>query len=292
MAIACFCCQAAHAIADESATLRGAVDGHGFIVHTLNSEFQAGRTEIKVLLPDKFEAGHRYRVLYVLPVEAGVEHHYGDGLSEVRRLKLHNRFNLICVAPTFTHLPWYADHPTDQGIRQESYFVKTVVPRVDREYPTLATAEGRWLLGFSKSGWGALSLLSRHPDLIGRVAAWDAPLEMSRFDLYGAAQVFQNQAHFEQFKVLPAMIACEPLKQSPARIVLTGYGNFRDQHQSAHQKLEQAGVKHVYRDGPQLKHSWDSGWIETSVILLADLPPIKESQTATPVTPGKCSEDK
>ena len=34
----------------------------------------------------------------------------------------------IFVAPTFSHLPWYADHPSDASIRQETYFLKVVVP--------------------------------------------------------------------------------------------------------------------------------------------------------------------
>ena len=42
------------------------------------------------------------------------------------------------VAPTFSHLPWYADHPTKPEIRQETYFLKVVVPFIDKTYPVRA----------------------------------------------------------------------------------------------------------------------------------------------------------
>ena len=179
----------------------------------------------------------------------------------------------IFVAPTFSRLPWYADHPTDQSIRQETYFVKDVVPLVDRLYATQANRDGRWLLGFSKSGWGAWSLLVRHPDLFGRAAAWDAPLEMHRYDLYGAGQVFGTQTHFDTYRVLPALKQSDALLQSPTRLVLTGYDNFRSQHETAHGKLDDWKIPHVYRDGPQRKHVWDSGWVPEAVELLAGLKP-------------------
>lgn len=244
----------------------------GWFIHRVTSELQAGPTEVKVLQPEHLEAGKRYPVLYVLPVEANNEERYGNGLAEVKKCNIHNKYGLICVAPTFAHLPWYADHPTDNLIRQESYFVNEVVPLVDRNYPTQKDRNGRWLLGFSKSGWGAWSLLARHPDMFDRAAAWDAPLEMSRFDLYGAGPIFGTQEHFESHRVLPALKKCQVLIDSPPRLILTGYDNFRRHHESAHAKLDEWKIPHIYRDGPQRKHVWNSGWVEEAVELLATTP--------------------
>ena len=123
--------------ADAPTISEAVTDEHGFRVHRVTSEFQRGETLIRVLLPDQMESGRALKVLYVLPVEAGTERRYGDGLIEAKRLDLANRHQLICVAPTFSHLPWYADHPTDKAIQQESYFVKLVVPAVEKRYPAL-----------------------------------------------------------------------------------------------------------------------------------------------------------
>lgn len=121
----------------------------GVITHQVTSPYQASATELRVLLPDDYKPSEKYRVVYVLPVEAGREAKYGDGLLEIQKLGLHNKHRAIFVAPTFSALPWYADHPTDAKLRQETYFVKVVVPFIDKTYPH----DGRYLLGFSKSGW-------------------------------------------------------------------------------------------------------------------------------------------
>jgi hypothetical protein len=60
-------------------------DENGILVHAVQSHYQAGKTEIRVLLPDRLEKGKRHSVIYVLPVEARHESHYGDGLLEVKK---------------------------------------------------------------------------------------------------------------------------------------------------------------------------------------------------------------
>ena len=119
--------------ADRLATVSEAVpDPNGFLVHTALSPFQSGPTEIRVLLPITYDTASHYPVVYVLPVETGNAHHYGDGLLEVKNRDLHRRFSAIFVAPTFSQLPWYADHPSDPDVRQESHFLKVVIPFVSR----------------------------------------------------------------------------------------------------------------------------------------------------------------
>src|SRR5437867_637350 len=108
--------------ADEVVTISEANrDDNGFLVHEVRSPYQAKATLIRVLPPDKVEAGKTYPAVYVLPVEAGTESRYGDGLKEVKKLDLNNTLGAVFVAPTFSHLPWYADHPTKPEVRQERY---------------------------------------------------------------------------------------------------------------------------------------------------------------------------
>ena len=179
----------------------GEKDGHGFLIHQVTSPFQSGQTKIRVLLPSTLTAGERYRVLYVLPVEAQDENRYGDGLLECLQAEVHDRYHVICVAPTFSDLPWYADHPTDTRLRQETYFLCVVVPFVEKTYPALLEPRGRTLVGFSKSGWGAVSLLVRHLELFGRAAAWDAPLMLEQPNQYGMGPIFGTQENFENYQI-------------------------------------------------------------------------------------------
>ncbi len=102
--------------------------------------------------------------------------------------------------PTFSHLPWFADHPSDPHIRQETYFLKVVLPFIERTYPVGTDRLSRALLGFSKSGWGAWTLLLRHPDMFERAAAWDAPMTME-VPRYGMAPIAGTQENFERYRV-------------------------------------------------------------------------------------------
>jgi len=244
----------------------------GVLVHTVRCAYQSGETKIRVLLPDRLEPKRRWPVVYVLPVEAGDGRHYGVGLDVVRNHDLHNKHAAIFVAPTFSDVPWYADHPTNLGIRQESYFLKVVVPAIEKDYPARADRDGRWLLGFSKSGWGAWSLLLRHPDVFGRAAAWDAPLAETVPRNFGMGPIFGTQDNFERYRIETLLRREGPRLGKKPRLVLVGYGNFRPQHVRVHEEMLQWGVPHIYRDGPERKHHWDGGWLPEAMELLAGLP--------------------
>jgi S-formylglutathione hydrolase FrmB len=259
--------------ADEVVTISEAKqDENGFLVHEVRSSFQAGTTQIRVLLPEKLKEGRKYPVIYVLPVEAGAENKYGDGLKEVKKLALHNKLSSVFVAPTFSHLPWYTDHPINPEIRQESYFLKVVIPFVDKTYSVQAESRGRFLLGFSKSGWGAWSLLLRHPDLFDRAVAWDAPLMMDRSGKYGSGPVFGTKDNFEGYRVSKLLTDQAEKFQKEKRLILLGHGNFRAEQEQAHALLERLKVAHEYRDGPPRKHDWHSGWVQEAVELLIAKP--------------------
>ena len=49
--------------------------------HLMESEYQGGKQEIRVLVPDNYRETTPYRVLYVLPVENGLQDGFGDGLG-------------------------------------------------------------------------------------------------------------------------------------------------------------------------------------------------------------------
>ena len=246
---------------------------------TMHADGQTGVNSFRVLLPDTFDRAKEYRVLYVLPVEAGDNHRFGDGLKVIRDLDAHNRHNLIVVAPTFEVAPWY-------GGRQEEYLVKTLVPEIDRQYPTLANAGGRLLLGFSKSGWGAFTLILRHPDIFGAAASWDAPLMMTekQFGIWQTDQTFGTPA--EMARYLPTTLLREHAGefQQKTRLVLAGknkFGTFSDRRfpydgpshtEAAHELMEQLGIKHWYDPDLAADHSWNAQWMKPVLESVVTLP--------------------
>ncbi len=253
-------------------------DESGVWSFKLRSPRQSGQTELRVLLPPDLEAAWksdrqatpRVPVVFLLPVEANRESRYGDPIRELLDRKLHERFRAVFAAPTFARLPWYADHPQRADSRQEAYFLEDIVPLVESQFPVRAERGGRLLLGFSKSGWGAWALLLRHPDRFERASAWDAPLMMNRPGLYGSGDIFGDDATFRRYEIatLLRQQAGRLREADPPRLVLTGYGNFRGEHERTHRLLKELSVPHLYRDGPVRVHDWHSGWVAEALELL------------------------
>jgi hypothetical protein len=259
------------------------IEEHGVRVHNVDSPYQNGPTEVLVLLPDRPAERVPLSLLMILPVEAGRGQRWGDGLEAARRLDLHNRYQLICVQPTFSDLPWYADHPTDPSLRQESHLIEVVLPLLDREYPQLTKdPKQRLLVGFSKSGWGAWSLLLRHPQHFGRAAAWDAPLAMTRADRFGSGPIFGTPENFRAYELLGLLERQGPALGKAPRLMHFGYGSFREHHRQIEARLSELSIPHVYRDGPPRAHHWDSGWLAEAVACLVQN---EDELPGTPVIP-------
>src|SRR5207253_4804902 len=143
-------------------------------------------TTLRILEPTNPAPGEPRRFLYLLPVLAGLtdqSSRFGDGLEEARMLDLQDRYNATLVAPSFNIEPWYGDHATNPDRRLESFLVKDIVPFVDKLAAPGTTPE-RWLAGLSKSGWGALSLIFRNPNVFSAAACWDAPAELYDITTY------------------------------------------------------------------------------------------------------------
>lgn len=233
----------------------------GILCHHVESEYQRSPTEIRVLLPENLQPQRKYACLYLLPVEAGRQSQYGDGIRAARDADLPNRLQIICVMPTFSDLPWYCDHASDTKLKQESYFLDAVLPFVEKTYPVKPTPSGRLLIGFSKSGWGAFSLLLRHPDRFGRAAAWDAPLMSERPDRFGMGPIFGTEENFKLYRLTSLIQQPIPQPDSEPRLLHFGYGNFREEHRQFEQLLLAGGIPHVFHDGPRRDHTWESGWL-------------------------------
>src|SRR5689334_11609810 len=101
MIISLLCAVLLIAGADDIKISPATTDNQGFLLHEIESPFQSGKTQIRVLLPDNLKQNKRYPVVYVLPVEAKNESRYGDGLIEIKKHDLHNEHQTIFVAPTF-----------------------------------------------------------------------------------------------------------------------------------------------------------------------------------------------
>jgi hypothetical protein len=247
-----------------------------FSTYTLNSPYQGRPAAIEVLVPDKMTVGQRYPVLYLLPVNDGIMNQWGSGIVEARRQDIHNRFNVICVSPEYDYTPWYGNHPSDPALAQENYLIKAVIPMIEERFPVIGGPDGRILLGFSKSGFGAMSIALRNLDFIGKAAVWDAPLTMKKYfpGEEEMVRVFETQENFAKY-CIPTLIDKHlmALQNGPSRFVLVSNANPNDSVTSLHTLFEKDGIPHRYALDKRREHTWTSEWLPVVAnLLFADDP--------------------
>lgn len=249
----------------------------GFRKHQIWSPYQAGKTRLRILLPDDFDLRKKYRVLYVLPVhEDGVDKH-GDGLVEIKKLGYHNQHQLICVAPGYTSKPWYADHDLNPKKQDESHLLKTVIPFIEKRYPVRTDFRGRLLIGFSKSGWGATSLLLRNPDVFYRAAAWDTGILVDTGPIAEAerakriAREWGSPENFAAYR-LSRLIKhrARKLGDEVRLFYFCTDGKRALGSAEIHRLLVENKIPHRYVMEPHRDHRWDSGWIPEAIAFLMD----------------------
>ncbi|MBL7154124.1 MAG: hypothetical protein ISS79_10420 [Phycisphaerae bacterium] len=248
-------------------------------IHTVETEYQNGKQEIRVLLPDDYRNDNYYRVLYVLPVEKGFDQRYGYGLGVLEQMDAHNMYDLIVVQTGFEKEPWYGDHATDIKTRQASYLKESVVPFVEKHYSAMGTLEGRLLVGFSKSGWGAFSLVLTYPEFFGYAASWDAPMFFDKFH-YRMEPIYGTLEQLNIFR--PDLLVSKQRRyfRKKARLVLTGeqgWGrsiptpNGASHTAEMHQLLDKEGIQHVYDNSLRVPHRWTEQWMATTLEALMGL---------------------
>jgi hypothetical protein len=231
----------------------------------IESEYQPSGAKVRVLAPEKLDPAKKYPVLYILPAMPDKPNPYGDGLAEAEKLGLADAMGAICVSPDFPQTPWYADHPEDKGIRQESHLLKAVIPFVDGKFPTDATPAGRLLIGFSKSGFAAYSLLLRHLDTFGGAAAFDSPFLLMLPDKYGSGEIFGTLANFEEYRVdqlFRKKVGDVKRAKNPPKFALLGYKSFLLDGRYIHETMKAMGIPHHYSEEKERPHHWNSGWLE------------------------------
>ncbi len=252
-------------------------DDSGIRVHQLESPYQAKETSLRVLMPEELKADRRYRVLFVLPVHEDGLFKHGNGLLELRKLNIHNEHQLICVAPAFSSKPWYADHDQNPDKRDESHLLKTVIPFLEKNYPVRTDQKGRLLIGFSKSGWGAMTLLLRHPEKFQKAVAWDPGIRVDvgplreGFDREPRVRRdFGSDENFERFRLSALLKTRGNELGDDVRLF---YFN-RDGHDRAlggariHQLMVEQGIPHRYVMESFREHRWDSGWMPEALEFL------------------------
>jgi S-formylglutathione hydrolase FrmB len=197
----------------------------------------------------------------VLPVEGGLESTWGNGLDQLRLLNAHNVYNAILISPQFDKDPWYCDHPTDLGMRHETFMCTDLRAWIQATY----TPAKHHIIGFSKSGTGPMTMILRNPTLFDKISTWDSPFDMDSYsdfggsseNAYGTEANFQNNyqltaAHLESWKT--AFLATN-------RLWISGFHVFQQDTIDFDSALTGKAMLHTFFTQIDRTHAWDSGWL-------------------------------
>jgi hypothetical protein len=226
----------------------------------INSSYQEGTTNILTITSNILESDS-LNLIFILPVEKQkLEYQFGSGIKEVKDLIDANLINnnVVFIQPEFIRIPWYGNHPTDTTIWQERYLVN-IINAVSSIYKSFSL--NIYLLGFSKSGWGSVSILLNYPDLIDGIFIWDSPLS-TKFNLnWGMEQVFGNEIYFETHYLLETRIFKTPSILKNKLIVIGGYDLFKKETQSFLKIMDSCKINYYYDQNLVFQHKWNKDWI-------------------------------
>jgi hypothetical protein len=252
-------------------------DGNGIntysVTSSINDTGDAGSQPMRVLPPSTPSPKYPHAFLWMLPVEPGQGTMYGDSIGTALSLGAHNEYNLTCIQPGFPIDPWFGDNPDDPATQQETFMLKLVL----WAEANLATtgSEKHYLIGFSKSGFGAQALQLRNPGVFEKAASWDFPsVNFTSYSDFDAAPVFGTQPNFASNYELDAgnLAGWAAPFSARNRIWIGGYEAFQADVEGYDTALTTAGIMHTFNYMVNETHAWDSDWVAAA--LAAMLPPL------------------
>jgi hypothetical protein len=134
--------------------------------------------------------------------------------------------------------------------------------------------EEHWLIGLSKSGFGAVPLLFRNPTVRNAAAPWDFPADQADTSVWDMLDNYGTDTNFQGgYRLTDAWIAAHqgPFQRA-RRLWLSyddatyfGYPTFLGEVSAFAARLQAHGVQFMRTGGATRPHSWASGWLSEAV---------------------------
>lgn len=211
-------------------------------------------------IPADAKPGERFPVLYVLH---GAYGSYTDWVTRTNIEDLAENYRMILIFPDGGEFGWYVDSPIERASRYESYIVKELVPEIDRIFPTVASRDGRGIMGLSMGGHGAFLLAAKYPEIFGSASSMSGILKLTnhpdKWHIAGRlGKLEENRSVWEANSVWEQ---AERFKDKNVLLLFdcgtsdTVTGAIEDNRQ-LHQRLCELKIPHIWRELPGT-HSWD-----------------------------------
>ncbi|MEV6237005.1 alpha/beta hydrolase family protein [Lentzea sp. NPDC051838] len=145
-----------------------------------------GQHAIVVTLPSSYDPSRRYPVQYYL-------HGHPDRPDAAWNQRVVENATrdvpLITVQPNGSGRGWYSNwvNPGAAGPQNwETFHLEQVIPFVDANLSTIATREGRSIVGHSMGGFGAFHYAEHRPDLFSYVGSFSGGLDLQNSEVRAA----------------------------------------------------------------------------------------------------------
>jgi hypothetical protein len=246
------------------------VDGNGVQLYSVTWDTLGSHPfAVRVLAPNHPSTGYEHNFLFALPVESGLaQSTWGSGLDELRQLDVQDQYNATIIEPIFPIDSWYADSSTDPTINFETFTATLLTAWVDSNFATSGT-ERDLLIGFSKSGYGDLDLLFKHPSAFDAAAAFDFPADMAAYDAYGSSSGgnYGTDANFQNnYRMSGTFIdTWKAPFTAEDRILISEGPVFQNEVADFDALLTSHGVEHTLLTQTSDVHSWPGGWLSDDI---------------------------
>ncbi len=213
----------------------------------------------QVYFPPDSRPDERFPVLFVLH---GAYGDYANWIDKTNIEDLADNYRMILVFPDGGEFGWYVDSPIEKDSQYETYISKELVNLIDSIFPTVASREGRNIMGLSMGGHGALLLTAKHPDIFSSASALSGILKISehpdKWHIAGRlGPLEENRKVWEENSVYDNAAR---FKDADVRILFdcgeddTKTGAISDSRM-LHQRLVELKIPHIWREMPGT-HSW------------------------------------
>lgn len=240
----------------------------------------SGQT-IQVLVPDSPAPGYQRSIL--LALNAGPFDF--SGITLIHNLGLQNTYNATVITPSMSTAPCYADNPVSPQVQFETFLLE-LAAWAKATYGTAGTAV--YLVGFSKSAFGAHTLIFRNPAVFGKAAGWDFPAMITDINgddatagttwSDGTSNFLANygtDANYQKYRLSSANIAAWAAASdfgAEKRIWTGGYFMFGADVQAFFGVETGAGVRHDEFYSLDVSHDWHADWLQPALQALYGAP--------------------
>lgn len=230
-----------------------------------NSGLMARKMNYRVILPFNYMRDKQklFPVIYLLHGRTG---NYKDWSNLTKIEEYSVTYNFIIVMPDGGTNGWYSDSQITANDKYESYFIRELIPEIERKYRAAKDRQSRIVAGLSMGGYGAIKFGLKYPEkfiIAGSFSgAFDAVVKTAKYPhlVESVKGVFGDEnsptrAANDIFKMVNEA-STEKIKTFPFLFVDCGTEDHQTQaNRDFVQLLTDKKVTHEYRQMPG-EHNW------------------------------------